>query len=237
MGCRISKSRDWATRCLHESRYHESNYFLTLTYADNSVLSLCRRDCQLFLKRLRKKYGKVRFFLSGEYGDVTHRPHYHVLAFGLNLGSDLHSVEKTLLSPALNDVWGLGHVHIGEVNSTTADYTCKYIIKRVTGDAATEHYRGLVPEFALMSRRPGIGSQFITDFADEIGDAGTIVIRGSERPVPRYYLTKISEDAKLNISEMKKKYIEEHPELKSFFARRNKNVILETSSKLKRGSL
>lgn len=237
IACRISKSREWATRCLHESRYHDSSYFLTLTYADNSVYSVSRRDCQLFFKKLRKKYGKFRYFLSAEYGESTSRPHYHMLAFGLNLGSDLHSVESTLVSPQLNEIWGHGHVHIGEVNSTTADYTCKYIIKRVTGPAADDFYRGRLPEFALMSRRPGIGANFISDFIDEIGNAGTVIVHGNERSVPKYYLSKLPEHYQEKISQSKKDFIADKPELKTFRSRRNRQVILSTSSNLKRGKL
>ena len=32
IGCRLKRSRDWATRCMLESGYHSSNTFLTLTY-------------------------------------------------------------------------------------------------------------------------------------------------------------------------------------------------------------
>lgn len=47
---------------------------------------LCKRDVQLFLKRLRKyldKYEgqKIRYFVTGEYGPESFRPHFHILLF------------------------------------------------------------------------------------------------------------------------------------------------------------
>ena len=34
IGCRLDYSREWANRCLLEATYHDSNYFVTLTYAN-----------------------------------------------------------------------------------------------------------------------------------------------------------------------------------------------------------
>jgi len=49
--------------------------------------SLIKRDVQLFVKRLRKDQdarglAKIRYYLVGEYGDQTKRPHYHAAIFG-----------------------------------------------------------------------------------------------------------------------------------------------------------
>lgn len=103
IGCRLERSRQWANRCLLELEYHESAYFLTLTYNPEHVptvyysdentgeayeaLSLRKRHFQLFMKRLRKAFPdqKLRFFACGEYGGKTQRPHYHAIIFGLKL--------------------------------------------------------------------------------------------------------------------------------------------------------
>ena len=103
IGCRIDRSRQWANRCMLELQYHDSAYFVTLTYDDLHVpkayypdpdtgeahqsLTLCKRDFQLWMKRLRKRFSddKIRFFACGEYGGSTHRPHYHAIVFGLHL--------------------------------------------------------------------------------------------------------------------------------------------------------
>lgn len=44
--------------------------------------TLSKTDVQKFLKRLRKNYGKkVRYFICGEYGPKSFKPHYHILFF------------------------------------------------------------------------------------------------------------------------------------------------------------
>lgn len=104
IGCRLERSRVWANRCLLELEYHDSAYFVTLTYNDDHLplhwyadpetgeasaqsASLSKRDFQLFMKRVRKAFpdDKIRFFACGEYGPNTFRPHYHAILFGLHL--------------------------------------------------------------------------------------------------------------------------------------------------------
>lgn len=66
IGCRLDYSRSWADRCVLEAKMHESNWFVTLTYdddhlvtekrsliSDKGTLSLYPKDLQDFLKRLR----------------------------------------------------------------------------------------------------------------------------------------------------------------------------------------
>jgi len=116
VGCRLERSRQWAIRCVHEASLHSSNCFITLTFSDEYLAtrsnkwSLDYRDWQLFMKRLRRKVGQVRFYHCGEYGEmckacdksvyicsrsecklsvtnpdeykVLGRPHYHACLFG-----------------------------------------------------------------------------------------------------------------------------------------------------------
>ena len=82
--CRIQHARQWADRCVLEAKNYKDNYFVTLTYDDDFLPnhnSLEPRDLQLFLKRLRKTFPhtKIRFLASGEYGDSSFRPHYHLI--------------------------------------------------------------------------------------------------------------------------------------------------------------
>lgn len=101
VGCRQDQSLEWSNRLLMESLYHDSVYFITLTYCDEYVRNtiyvddstgevrtkptLCKKDFQDFMKRLRYKFSesKIRFYCAGEYGEDTDRPHYHAIIFGL----------------------------------------------------------------------------------------------------------------------------------------------------------
>lgn len=65
---------------------HQRDMLLSKFNVNGKVPVLCKRDLQLFLKRLRKRiynncHEKVRFFAVGEYGPIHFRPHYHVLLY------------------------------------------------------------------------------------------------------------------------------------------------------------
>lgn len=171
IGCRRGHSTAWAIRCVHESRMHQHNAFATLTY-DNEHYKpgLEYRDVQLFLKRLRKAKGPFRYFIAGEYGDISKRPHWHALLFGIKLDRKRYS--KTLYEDrTLTETWQQGQVLYGEVTPQSAAYCAKYSMKRKTGGMQEGYYTHtdertgqpvrVQPEMAAMSRRPGIGSEWI----------------------------------------------------------------------------
>lgn len=109
LDCRMRRSRDWANRCMMELQYHDSAYFVTLTYNDKHlpieyhtdgatgealpVATLRKSDLQNWIKRLRRRYpnDNIRYYAGAEYGRNTMRPHYHVIVFGLHL-DDLEPV-------------------------------------------------------------------------------------------------------------------------------------------------
>lgn len=126
--------------------------FATLTYDDAHYPpggNLVPRDLQLFLKRLRKRLqGRdIRYFAVGEYGEARGRPHYHLVLFGVGK-HELKEVEGC---------WNLGYVYLGDVTMQSARYVAGYVIKGWTKDRP--ELAGRVPEFARMSRRPGIGKR------------------------------------------------------------------------------
>ncbi len=225
IGCRVDRSRDWANRCMLELQYHDSSYFVTLTYDDVSVpvshyadiitgevhssLTLRKRDLQLWLKRLRKKFSddKIRFFGCGEYGSETKRPHYHVIVFGLHL-NDLvkyktvregDSYYTYYNSPSLQSTWPYGFVVIGEVTWQSCAYTARYVTKKLTGEAAHFYTSfNLEPEFCDMSRRPGIAYQYYVDHGKQLYDFDFINIStptgGKKFRPPRYFDKLLDED-------------------------------------------
>lgn len=80
IGCKSDKAMMWSIRCYHEASLHERNAFVTLTYED-APPALVKEDLQKFFKRARHSFD-FRYFACGEYGEATHRPHYHALIFG-----------------------------------------------------------------------------------------------------------------------------------------------------------
>lgn len=208
VGCRLEKSRQWAIRCIHESKLHEENSFLTLTY-DNEHLphdgSLNKHHHQKFMKRLRKKNSgkKIRFFHCGEYGDNTSRPHYHTLLFGHDFKDKIQISETQgtplYVSEELNQLWGKGFCTIGAVTFESAAYVARYVLKKITGVNAEEHYQSLdpytgevhqiKPEYITMSRRPGIGHDWLKEFESDVYPLDEVIVRGKPMKPPRYYDT------------------------------------------------
>lgn len=198
IGCRLERSRQWAIRCIHEASLYERNCFITLTYATDHLPpngTLVTRDWQLFMKRLRKAYGpRIRFFACGEYGPKLGRPHYHACLFNFRF-DDLcdpvrtKSGELLYRSPALANLWGMGHVSVGDVTFQSAAYVARYVCDKITGEAAEAHYQGRKPEFLVMSRKPGIGRGWLDKFQGDIypRKGGGPVINGHEVKPPRYY--------------------------------------------------
>lgn len=203
IGCRVERSRQWAMRCVHESRLYPRNSFVTLTYSDEYCPnSLEYRSFQLFMKKARKKCGPFRFYMCGEYGERTLRPHYHALLFGLSFDDMKYwrmseSGCRVYRSATLESLWTLGNSEIGEVTFESAAYVASYCVKKITGDAAEAHYSRVdsstgeivkvLPEFSKMSLRPGIGAGFVAKYRDDIYPHDYVVVDGRKVKPPRYY--------------------------------------------------
>lgn len=204
LGCDLERSRQWAVRCMHEASLHEDNSYITLTYDDEYLPaggSLDPSAFPLFMRRLRKVVSDVRYFYCGEYGEEFFRPHYHAILFGwwpvdaVQCGT--RGDYPVYRSADLAALWPYGFSELGSVTFDSAAYVARYVTKKVFGEAAAEHYLrvdvdsgevfGVVPEFAQMSRRPGIGSRWFSRFGGELERNGKVVVAGKESPMPRYY--------------------------------------------------
>lgn len=182
--CLQNKRNDWATRLRIEANHQKTAYFITLTYSNEflkisrvlnkdgkllySIPTLCKKDVQKFMKRLRKSLEEVvngqiyrpelKYYLVGEYGSKTYRPHYHIILFG---------VEKTgvRLEKLLYDAWSMkspldgekkmiGMVDIGTVTPASIKYVTNYVVQKY-------QYQNPFIEspFSLMSK--GIGKIYI----------------------------------------------------------------------------
>lgn len=181
---------------MHEAACYERNVFATLTYDDDHLPeggSLDRRAFPLFLKRLRKSIepAKVRYFHCGEYGERSGRPHYHALFFGYE-PKDKKRVERSSEHPywtsvELEATWGQGRCILGNVSFESAAYVARYVTKKVTGARAEAHYRGREPEYATMSRRPGIGRPWFEQWAGDVFPRDSVTARGFPQRPPRFY--------------------------------------------------
>lgn len=178
--CRIARSRVWTMRLVHELTSHEGSCFATLTYDEASLPDppeLSKRTLQNFIKRLRErvKPTSIKYYASGEYGDLTQRPHYHAILFGLP------PTQQT--KELLQEEWWNGAVHLGTVTPDSARYVADYIQKQLDGLQAKKD--GRVQPFALKSN--GLGKRFALDNQEHIKRDG-LRLRGVPQQLPRYYL-------------------------------------------------
>jgi hypothetical protein len=211
VGCRLERSRTWMIRVMNEASMHEHNAFVTLTYKPEALPpwgNLNYRDFQLFMKRLRKQFGPVRFYMCGEYGEKDRRPHYHACLFGVNFvdrkvwGKNKNG-DALYRSFALEQLWPHGISTFGNVTEQSASYVSRYIMKKVTGDAARDHYMvvnddgetfDLTPEFTRMSLKPGIGAEWIKKYVKDVKVKDSVIIKGRSMRPPRYYDKFIEEE-------------------------------------------
>lgn len=168
--CRINARRLWTSRLVLESLVHEVCIFATFTFSEEGLRdperptedpsSVSVREAQLLVKRIRSRLPahELRYYIVGEYGDTFGRPHYHAVLFG---GSDL----KRLGTDGFSDSWSFGAVHLGFGEPASIGYVVGYITKgwRQPGHKGL---KGRHPEFARMSRRPGLGSGALVAIGD-----------------------------------------------------------------------
>lgn len=178
---------------MQEYRVSTSAFFVTLTYDTDNVpltrngfMGLSKRDCQLFFKRLRKLNpdATLKYYLAGEYGGQTMRPHYHLLLFNA-------------VGDSLSKAWSLGAIHVGAVTRASVGYTLKYMSK--VSKVPIHRNDDRLPEFALMSK--GLGANYISEAmvqwhkSDLQNRMYCAIEDGKKVSMPRYYKQKIySED-------------------------------------------
>nr|WAE43400.1 MAG: replication initiator protein [Microviridae sp.] len=198
MACLSRKRAQWSFRLNQEFKVSSSAYFITLTYDDDHFTGeINKREIQLFLKRLRqfnskvvptdyvfnkkvakarRKPSSVRYFLVGEYGSITGRPHYHIILFNFKPVDDMFNVIK--------NIWGAGLVHIGDVNIKSIMYAAKYILQEETNIDKDS--------FMMCSKNLGISYvEKMKAYHNENHIHYGIESHGVKTCLPRYYRDKI----------------------------------------------
>lgn len=239
VGCRLERSRQWAMRCMHEASLYENNCFITLTYNNTHLPadgSLNYVHFQEFMKRFRFHHKgsdpvstlnaeglsvvtyPIRFYMAGEYGEQLGRPHFHACIFNFDF-DDRRSFKTTdsgsrlYTSKKLEALWPFGYSSIGDVNFQSAAYVARYIMKKVTGRAASAHYKtsidsetgeitGLTPEFNKMSLKPGIGSRWLDKYKSDVYPNDYVIVNGRKCKPPRYYDSKYATENPYEFDEL-----------------------------------
>nr|QJB20471.1 MAG: replication initiator protein [Microvirus sp.] len=208
--CRLKIRREWTNRIMLESKSHDASVFVTLTYSEDNVprgLTLEPDHTRKWLYRFRNALQgrRFRYYLVGEYGDITQRPHYHAVLFGVSQ-NDSHLVSAT---------WKFGHIRVDPLTIERAQYIAGYVTKKMT-KVDDPRLFGRHPEFSRMSKMGdgGIGAPYMPKIAktlltnsyakaqlDEEGDV-PFVLKHSGRAFPtgRYLRSKLRVQVGLDFS-------------------------------------
>lgn len=267
--CRIAKAQDWATRCMHEAQMHKhpdgspNNAFITLTFDEKSLIergheSVDVRDWQLFAKKLRKQTSPFKFLAVGEYGDQSARPHYHALIFGEDFSRDRYLWRTSLgnpfyRSPTLEKCWPWGQVEVGHLTQETANYVCRYVLKKLTGHQkekpleVVDQTTGEISErnhtFAVMSRGgrtgKGIGHSWLMKYGWRVIEQDNVIRKGQQVKPPRYYTAQLKAalpDDMEKVAEARRQKALEQKQNNTYEKRKARNNITKAKLALKRRS-
>lgn len=233
--CRINKRRIWTHRQMLEKTTSPSASFLTLTYRPEDIpdetynpetgqvyerASVAPSDHKRFIDHLRTAFrrssgGSIRYFMCGEYGEKTGRPHYHYALFGYPscLGPGAQTINGKFTPctcpncSLVAKVWGKGNVFLGTLTQHSAQYVAGYVTKKLTANNDyTNRMLGFRhPEFTRQSRMPGLGhdaavqfGQQISPFVNSYDDIPPFLVHnGKKWPLGRYLHGKVAQAAGL----------------------------------------
>ena len=188
--CIKKKSQEWTSRLLKESENFKYSYFITLTYDDEHLIELNKRDLQLFLKRYRKSFNQdhdfhMKYYITGEYGETYGRSHYHAIFFQNKPIKNLRFYSNNLyISKDFSKIWSLGNCLISkQVNERSIRYTVAYTLKKL-GET----------KIVLMSK--GLGLQYLNDNKESIKyHDGFYTVNGYKQNQPSYFKRKLKESS------------------------------------------
>lgn len=197
--CRLNIAREKSVRAWHESQMHENSMFLTLTYSDTHLKSpkLHYEDFQLFMKKLRKSTDeKINYLVTGEYGEINKRPHWHAIIFNYRpTDCERYYIsergDQLYKSSLIDKLWGKNDPterpnEIGEVTIDSAGYVARYASKKlIHGPDGTHDYDPI----HKTSSRKAIGRTWIEKYHEHTFQNGYVYLpNGQKSKIPRYYV-------------------------------------------------
>lgn len=160
--CRERAIDDWVGRNIAESKTAKATHAVTLTYGrsrSNDVdheraVVLTYSDVQKYLKLLRRHGYPVRYFVTGEFGSLKGRAHWHIMLYWLDK-VPAHELDRNFME----EHWPHGWSFWTRPTPHAVRYNCKYIQKDI-GDAQRQGH-------LAMSKKPPLGTAYFQQVAEQ----------------------------------------------------------------------
>ncbi len=164
------------------------------------------------------------------------------------------------VSPQLEEIWGQGWCRIGPLNFDTAAYCAAYLQKKITGptikpgeksdqrlayetmslekkhrayqrvDSETGEVTTVKPEYATMSRRPGLGTSWFNKYQQDVYPDDHVIMKGKKFRPPKHYDNLLEKKNPTLLEKLKlqrKKKSDENPEEQNDKRRQAHNTVLQ----------
>lgn len=133
---------------------------------------------------------EIGFFVTGEYGEIRKRPHWHAILFNWS-PEDLvykytnHAGNRVFSSITLDELWSNGITEVGSVTFESAGYCARYAAKKLVH--GPDHAHDFVP-ISKKSSKHAIGKRFLEKHWKDIFNYGEVALpNGGKCGIPRYY--------------------------------------------------
>lgn len=193
--CRYRLSKIWTFRMEVEAMRWQKIGFITLTYNNENLPSdfgLNPAHLTNFIKRLRYYLGsrKIKYYACGEYGEKTHRPHYHLIVYGIDKN------DEALVQKA----WQKGFSMVLTARKGSFEYVAGYVTKKLGNSrSVAKKYNYRYPPFSRVSQ--GLGKHLIDKLPSY---TPYIYYNGKIQYLGRYLTQKLAE--RFGVSEEVKDY-------------------------------
>lgn len=171
--CRYNRVNDLVGRCIAESMFAKKTYAVTLTYAESagvSAVTLTYEHVQNMIRMLRKRYGKVRYIVAGEYGNAKGRAHWHIILFFEEKYPTIDENKRVNWK-----YWKHGFSYFQHPDWKGFKYVVKYVLKQKELESSDSHL--------AMSKKPPLGAKFFMKLAED---------HAEQMLVPRSFVYKIN---------------------------------------------
>lgn len=222
LACREEIAKEYTLRFIQDSTDYKYLYFMTLTYRDENVpynekgyLTLKKDDITKYLKKIntnakRKNLGEYIYFISGEYGDITMRPHYHCV-----LACNNKKIAQLFL-----EKWFAGSMQFDEASIQSVYYTIGYAQKKIKDNSYYYEANNIEEPFRKFSK--GLGKKYIEKNKYELAEKYYAQIGKQKIGLPKYYKDYLKDKELVNINELTKLAEKNNNDLRRWYAKEYK---------------